>query len=76
MSIESNDKSSAGEYFVDVTEKAIPSRDTWGELNFNQLLELRMLLEDKLWVFSKNPVISKTLNEALLELRALIESHS
>ena len=68
-------KALEGEYFVDVAEKPIPAKDTWSELNFQQLLELQLQLEDKAWAFQKNPTISKTLNEALTELRALIATH-
>ena len=64
-----------GEYFVDVAENPIPSKNTWSELSFQQLLELQLQLEDKAWAFAKNPTISKTLNEALGELRALIATH-
>ena len=66
--------SQAGEYFVDQAEKPIPPRNTWDELNFNQLLELKLQLEDKAWAFAKNPIISKTLNQGLQELEALIAS--
>lgn len=65
-----------GEYFVDVAEKQIPNKDTWDELNFNQLLELQLQLENKLWAFSKSPAISQALNEALGDLRALIASRA
>lgn len=65
-----------GEYFVDEAAKPIPTKDTWDELNFNQLLDVQMQLEDKLWAFAKNPLISQTLNVALAELRALIASRS
>ena len=65
-----------GEYFVDQAAKPIPPRNTWEELNFQQLLELQLQLEDKAWSFAKNPIISKTLNRALEELRALIASRS
>jgi len=68
-------KALEGEYFVDVAEKPIPPKDTWKELNFQQLLELQLQLEDKAWAFQKNPIISKTLNSALEELRALIATH-
>lgn len=63
-----------GEFFTDEAQKPIPSRDTWGELSFQQLTDLQIQLEDKAWTFSKNPVISKTLGQALEELRALIAS--
>lgn len=63
-----------GEYFVDVPTQPIPTRDMWGELNFQQLLEVRLQLENKAWAFSKNPVISRTLAAALAELNALIEA--
>ena len=75
MSNEQDIHALEGEYFVDQAEKPIPPKDTWSELNFNQLLEVQQQLEDKLWAFSKNPLISKTLNEALTELRALIATH-
>lgn len=65
-----------GEFFVDEAVKPIPSKDTWDELNFNELLDVQIELENKLWTFAKNPVISKTLNEALTHLRALIATRS
>lgn len=63
-----------GEFFVDQAEKPIPPRNTWHELDFQQLLELKLQLEDKAWAFAKNPVISKTVNQGLRELEALIAS--
>jgi len=65
-----------GEYFVDEPVKPIPPKDTWDELNFQQLLDVQLELENKLWLFSKNPVIARTLNEALTQLRALIAQRS
>lgn len=67
-------KSQEGEFFVDEAQKPIPPRDTWDELNFQQLLELQLQLEDKAWAFAKNPPIAKTLDRALQELRGLIAS--
>ena len=69
-------KALEGEYFVDVAEKPIPPKDTWEELNFNQLLEVQLQLENKLLSFAKNPVISKSLLEALDQLQALIALRS
>ena len=65
-----------GERFVDEAEKPIPPQNTWEELTTNQLIDVQLQLEDKLWSFSKNQVIAKTLQDGLTKLRALIASRS
>lgn len=63
-----------GEFFVDEAQSPIPTRDTWGDMSFQQLLELKMQLEEKAWTFAKNPIISRTLTSALDDLQKMIDS--
>ena len=65
-----------GEYFVDEAEKPIPAKNTWEELTTNQLIDIQLQLEDKLWTFAKNPVIVKTIEAGLTDLRVLIASRA
>jgi hypothetical protein len=65
-----------GEFFVDEAAKPIPNKSQWEELTTNQLIDVQLQLEDKLWSFARNPVIAKTIQEGLTELRALIASRS
>ena len=61
-----------GERFLDEDEKPIPPKHTWEELTTNQLIDVKLQLEDKLWAFSKNALIAKTLREGIDQLTLLI----
>ena len=54
-----------GEFFVDEAKKPIPPRDTWENLSTNELIDVKVQLEDKLWTFAKNPVIVRSLKEGV-----------
>ncbi len=60
------------EYFVDVQRTEIPARDTWSDMNFNQLMDLKLMLLDKLAMAKRAPVYLVPLNRALAEVEALI----
>jgi hypothetical protein len=64
------------ERFVDEAVKPIPPKDTWEELTVNELIDVKLLLEDKLWSFASNPVIAPVLKQGIKELTALIASRS
>jgi hypothetical protein len=65
-----------GERFVDEAEKPIPPQNTWDELTTNQLIDVQHQLEEAEWAFARNPVISRTVKEGLVRIRALIASRS
>lgn len=65
-----------GERFVDEAEHPIPPKDTWDELPTGQLIDIKTQLEDKLWSFSKNPVIAPVLKQGIKEITALIASRT
>jgi hypothetical protein len=71
-----NDDRPDGEQFVDEAEKPIPPRDTWDELTTNQLIDLKLLMEEKLWTFGKNPTITRVLRPAVAQLEQMIASRS
>jgi hypothetical protein len=64
------------ERFVDEAENPIPPKDTWEELTTNELIDVKLLLENKLWTFAKQPVIAPVLKQALKEITAMIASRS
>lgn len=61
-----------GEKFVDEAQDTIPPRETWPELTTNQLIDVKLQIENKIWEFSKNPLIVKTLTSGLNEINRLI----
>jgi len=66
-----------GEYFADEpVETPIPPKNTWGDLTTGQLIDVKSQLEEKLWAFGSNPVISRPLREGVNLLEALISSRA
>lgn len=65
-----------GERFVDEAEHPLPPKNTWEELSTNELIDVKLQLETKLWTFSKNPVIASVLQQGIKEITALIASRS
>jgi hypothetical protein len=61
-----------GEYFVDEAPKPIPAKDTWETLSINQLIDVSNQLQEKLYVFRRQPALAKHLETALTEVQALI----
>lgn len=72
----SNTDLEEGERFVDEARKPIPPQHTWEELTTNQLIDVQLQLEEAEWAFAKNPIISRTVKEGLVKLRALIASRA
>lgn len=70
-----DDSFKIGENFVDELRRdaPIPPSTTWDELTTNQLIDLKAQLEDKLWTFAKNPVMSRTLKEGVRKVSVLLE---
>ena len=62
-----------GEIFVDVAMKPIPPADTWETLSMNQLIEVQVTLQTRVWDFRANPAIATPLNASIQRLRALID---
>jgi hypothetical protein len=71
-----NDERPDGEQFVDEAEKPIPPRHTWDELTTSQLIDLKSLMEEKLWAFGNNPTITKVLRPAVAQLEQMVASRS
>ena len=65
-----------GERFLDEDEKPIPPRNTWDELTTNQLIDVKLLLEQQLWAFSRNALIAKTISEGIAHITLLISLRS
>lgn len=61
-----------GEYYTDVPTNPIASADTWPMLSTNQLIEIQVQLQTKLWELGKNPVIMARLTESIARLDVLI----
>ncbi len=62
------------ERFVDEAEKPIPPRTTWEELTLSELIDVKNLLEEKLYAFGNNPVISKGIKAGLTHLDKLLQA--
>lgn len=60
-----------GEYFVDEGSK-IPPRDTWSSIPVSQLITVKNELMNRLHQHSMNKVMSRTLNESIAHVDALI----
>ena len=69
-----NHDSVEGERFADEAEKPIPPKDTWHTLSMNEMIDVKMQLEEKLWAFGKNPAIAKVLRQGVDQITALIAS--
>ena len=61
-----------GEYFADVPQNPIPTKDTWQNLSVKELYEVKSQLETKLYDFYSNPVISRVLTQSVSEISELI----
>ena len=64
------------EYFCDQARNPIPAKDKWDELSVNELIDVQNQLEEKLYVFARNPVIAPVLREGIVQIMALIASRS
>lgn len=71
-----NDERPDGEYYTDQAEKPIPPKHTWDQLTTTELIDVKGQLQEKLWAFGKNPVISKTLQSGIAQLDGLISSRA
>lgn len=62
-----------GEYFVDKPIKeTIPEFSTWESMSANQLIDVQVQLQNKMWEMRSNATISKALQSKLTELQALL----
>ena len=64
------------ERFVDEAEKQIPPANTWDTLSANQLIDVKIQLEDKLWGFRNQPQISTVLKQSIDRIQRLIAERS
>lgn len=64
------------ERFVDQDESPIPPASTWGELSVNQLIDVKLRLEDKAMSFRNTPQIKLVLQQAIQRITALIAERS
>lgn len=62
------------ETFVDVPKNPMALPETWGSLSYNQLLETKTQMMEKIYLARGKPMYLKPLNEALARLDALIEA--
>jgi hypothetical protein len=60
------------ETFVDQYQNQMAAPDTWHTLSYNNMLETKTQLMQKIWLARGKPMYLKPLNEALLRLDALI----
>jgi hypothetical protein len=60
------------ETFVDQPTNPIPPPDTWHELSYNQLLDAKTQLMNKLYLARGKPLYLKPLNTALERIEAFI----
>jgi hypothetical protein len=65
-----------GIYHTDEAEKPIPPKNTWDNLSATELIDVKAQLEDKLYAFSGNPIISKALRQGISQLEAMISVRS
>ncbi len=62
-----------GEYFIDRPIKdGIPAADTWESMSVNQLIDVQVMLQNRMWEMRNSPVIARTLQTKLNELQALM----
>lgn len=61
-----------GEYFVDVPRNPIPHADTWKDMSINQLIDLKTMLQSKLYEFASNKVIAQSLQQSVQRVELLI----
>lgn len=62
------------ETFVDVPKNAMALPAVWPSLSYNQLLETKTQLMEKIYLARGKPLYLKPLNEALARLDALIDA--
>jgi hypothetical protein len=62
------------ERFVDQVEKPIPPQSTWHDLSVNQLIDLKVQLQDKAWTFRSTPPMLKVLNTSLDTIEKMISA--
>lgn len=62
------------EMWVDAPQVQMALPAVWPELSYNQLLETKNQLLEKIWLAQGKPTYLKPLNEALVRLDALISA--
>lgn len=62
------------ERFVDVAEKPIPPVNTWNDLSTNELVETKVMLQEKSWQMKGHQTIAKVLNDRLKLLDQMISA--
>jgi len=67
-----NQDSTESERFVDEAEKPIPPKNTWDQLSMNELIDVKLQLEQKLWAFGNNPAIAKALRQGIEQITGMI----
>lgn len=60
------------ERFVDEAVKPIPPMDTWDTMSINDLIDVKIQLEDKLFTFASNPAIAAPLKRSIAKLEKMI----
>lgn len=60
------------EYRTDVPTDEIPHRSTWSSLSPNELISVKLKLENRLYELGSNPVIAASLASGIAELERLI----
>lgn len=60
------------ETFVDVPKNAIPAPETWEALSYNQMLEVKTMIMDKMHLARGNQLYLKPLSLALARLDDLL----
>lgn len=61
------------ERFVDEDPNPIPPRYTWDQLGFQQLMEIRVVLENRLYDAQKNKPLAKVLADGVQYITSLID---
>ena len=58
------------------SEQNIPPANTWDGLSTNQLIDLKLTLENRAWTFRNQPALKKVLDQSIQRLTNLIASRS
>lgn len=60
------------EYWVDAPKAEIPPPDSWPSMNMSQLLEVKNMLLDKIYMARGKPMYLNPLNAALQKVEVLL----
>jgi len=60
------------DYWVDTPRAEIPSPETWSTMSMSQLLEVKNMLLDKIYMARGKPMYLNPLNAALQKVEVLI----